>query len=228
MLEADLYSFISTNQSVLAALSQTNAVWLGMIPQGQPDSPAVVIQNTYTETQYGADGINNVLKKRIQIDSYHSNYQTCLIISNTVRDLLKNLTGALANTNVLSCMLNHDMDMPDEPGAADYVFRRMIEFDIFHIELGTPQAVSPNLPAPPNTANAAYLQGIPIDPTTPTSGEALVFNGSEWTPTSGGAGTNATELQGVNVSSTAPSDGQVLMYVAAQNKWVPVSLIDCN
>jgi hypothetical protein len=134
-LEVDLYSLLSQNADVLSALGGNNHVWLGAIPKGQPDSPALVIQTVLTDNEYGADGVTRVMKKRVQFDSYASTYTAATTLSNTIRDLLKNITGNLGNTFVQAALLRRDMDMPEEPGSAGYVFRRLLEVDFWHLEL---------------------------------------------------------------------------------------------
>lgn len=133
-LESDLYQLLSKNASVLAALNNSNNVWMGMIPKGQPVSPAIVVQAVYTDNQYTADGINTTKMRRVQFDSYAKKYTDALTISNTVRDVLKNLTGQLGTTDVLSALVRRDMDMPDEPGDSGYVFRRLLEVEFWYAE----------------------------------------------------------------------------------------------
>jgi hypothetical protein len=69
--------------------------------------------------------------------------------------------------------------------------------------------------------DATSLRGINISQATPTTGEALVYNGASWeanTPP-----TDATKLQGRNISSTAPTDKQSLVWDAATNVWKPAT-----
>ena len=82
------------------------------------------------------------------------------------------------------------------------------------------------------------LQGIPISETPPTTGQALVFDGTEYSPSStGGGGGGGVDiggdlggtdsvplvigLQGNDVSATAPTNGQVLKWASAGNNWKP-------
>jgi hypothetical protein len=133
-IETDLYSLLSTNADVLSALGGNNCVWLGAIPKGQPDSPAIVLQTILTDNYYGADGVNTLMMKRVQVDSYATRYTDAITVSKVVRDLLKNLTGPLSSTNIQAAFLRRDMDMPEEPGSSGYVFRRLLEIEFWHTE----------------------------------------------------------------------------------------------
>ena len=183
-IEVDLYSLLSTNANVLSALGGNNYIWLGAIPKGQPDTPALVLQTVLTDNYYGADGVNTLMTKRVQFDSYAARYSDAVTISNTVRDLLKNITGSLGNTNIQAALLRRDMDMPEEPGNTGYVFRRLIEIEFWHTELTSPGPISPTLPAPPTGANAAFIQGVPVSTTAPTDGQSLVYVAAhaDWEP----------------------------------------------
>ena len=57
-----------------------------------------------------------------------------------------------------------------------------------------------------NNADATELQGVSISATAPLSGQALVFNGTLWVPSS----VNASSIDGVAVSGT-PTSGQVII-----------------
>ena len=77
-----------------------------------------------------------------------------------------------------------------------------------------------------SASTVGKLQGRTVASTAPTSGQALVWNGttSQWEPQNqSGTGTNATQLQGRDVAATAPSDGQALAWSAANNRWEPVT-----
>lgn len=76
-----------------------------------------------------------------------------------------------------------------------------------------------------------------VSNTTPTAGQVLEFNGSEWIPTapvaSGTAGGDLSgtypnptvdAVQGYAVSSTAPSDGYALVYSAGTASWTPSTI----
>lgn len=70
------------------------------------------------------------------------------------------------------------------------------------------------------------LQGRTLDSTAPSSGQLIMWNGSQWSVTTMGGdvtGTPAasivTKIQNRTVSSTAPSDGDFLSYSTASSKW---------
>lgn len=132
-LEIDLYSFLSRDSDLLS-LTGGNCIWLGAIPKGQPDSQAIVLQTVITDNIYGADGVNTLMMKRVQIDSYAARYSDAVATSNTIRDLLKNISGVLGKVNIQAALLRKDMDMPEEPGSTGYVFRRLLQIDFWHTE----------------------------------------------------------------------------------------------
>jgi hypothetical protein len=61
------------------------------------------------------------------------------------------------------------------------------------------------------------LNGVPIGYTTPTSGQGLVYDGTEWAP----AAINATELQETAISATAPESGNFLQFDGSEWKPTP-------
>jgi hypothetical protein len=195
-IEQDLYAFVSTDADVLTALGGKNTLWKSAIPKGKETQlPAIVMQTVYTSNPYTADGALNSRTKRIQFDSYSSDPTTTAEVSDTIKNLLQNLSGSLGNTVVQASFVTTEMDMPDEPGAGGYVFRRLLRIEFHYYDLASPQPVSPTLPAPPTGANAAFIQGIPIDSIdTPQDGQALVYDAAsgEWKPSavsgSGGSG----------------------------------------
>lgn len=86
------------------------------------------------------------------------------------------------------------------------------------------------------TQTVVGLQGKPISVTVPTTGQALVYNGSVWIPgdsfTAGGdlSGTPTSQtvvgLQGNDVSSNAPSNGDVLTWNSFDGQWIPAADLD--
>lgn len=69
--------------------------------------------------------------------------------------------------------------------------------------------------------DATSLRGINISQATPTTGEALVYNGSSWEADTPPA--DATKLQGRNIANTAPTDKQSLVWDAATSVWKPAT-----
>ena len=66
-------------------------------------------------------------------------------------------------------------------------------------------------------ANAVSLQLVPVATTTPSTNQALVYNGTDWAP----ADVDAVKLQGFDVSTTDPTNGQYLVYNSTSQKWEP-------
>jgi hypothetical protein len=135
MLETDVATLLANDPGVLAALGGADNVYLGMIPKGEPDNPAVVIQAVNSIYYKGADRTNGFQIRRLQIDSYAARYSDALTLSNAVRDALKDFSGATGKTQIQGTILRQDMDMPDEPGSTGYVFRRMLIIEFFFTEL---------------------------------------------------------------------------------------------
>ncbi len=198
-LEQDIYSLLSQNADVLTALGGRNTIWKSMIPKGkETELPAIVMQTVYVDNPYTADGAFSTRKKRIQFDSYTSDDATTATeVSDTLKNVLQNLIGSLGSTVVQASFVTTEMDMPDEPGAGGYIFRRLIRVDFHYYDLATPQPVSPTLPAPPTGANAGYIEGIPVSPTAPADGQSLVYDAAsgEWKPEAvSGPGGSITSL----------------------------------
>jgi hypothetical protein len=136
-LEQDLYAFLSNNADVLSRLGGKNTLWKSMIPKGKEAAlPAIVMQTVYTDNPYTADGALNARKKRIQFDSYASDDATTAAdVSDTLKRLLQNLTGSLGNTVVQASFVTTEMDMPYEPGAGGYLYRRLLRIDFMYYDL---------------------------------------------------------------------------------------------
>lgn len=66
-------------------------------------------------------------------------------------------------------------------------------------------------------APGLQLQGIDVDPSRPTSGQVLSFDGRKWAP--------ATPAASI-VISPSPTDGQILIYNASTQVWVPTTPTD--
>jgi hypothetical protein len=72
-------------------------------------------------------------------------------------------------------------------------------------------------------AHVVKINGSPLGTTTgATVGYVLAWDGTAWSPSSGGTG-NATQIQGKAVSATAPTDAQTLIYNNSTSTWVPKS-----
>ena len=74
-------------------------------------------------------------------------------------------------------------------------------------------------------AHVVKINGSPLGTTTgATVGYVLAWDGTAWSPSSGGTG-NATQIQGKAVSATAPTDAQILIYNNSTSTWTPQSLL---
>lgn len=69
----------------------------------------------------------------------------------------------------------------------------------------------------PGDVNAVKIQAQSVSATTPSTGQVLQYNGSEWEPAA--PSVNATSLQGTGVSSTAPTSGNLLKFDGTN--WAP-------
>jgi hypothetical protein len=72
------------------------------------------------------------------------------------------------------------------------------------------------------------IQTVPVLSTTPTTGQALIYNGSAYAPSDVVGSSDAVSIRGKSVSSTAPSNGQILVFVSGSNSWVPTSTPSAN
>lgn len=221
-LEIDLYTLLSTDASIAAATSTgaSPAVYLVAIPKGLPDTNAIVIQCTETTRSKGYDVTNQLTFKRIQFDCYSDKASVAQALGNAVLNLLKDMIGTLASVNITGVIPDKDLDMGEEPGDGGMVFRRMLDFDFQYNDLpgqaGVP-FVAVAAPAP--GSNAAYLEGVPVDVTTPTSGQALVYDAAtgKWKPgnvAGGGANFADDETPAGAINGTNGSDGNAVFTLA--------------
>jgi hypothetical protein len=71
------------------------------------------------------------------------------------------------------------------------------------------------------------LSDVDTASTPPTSGQGLVWDGSEWAPGDVSdvdlATSSIDELSDVDTSSVAPTDGQVLTWSASDSEWIPAT-----
>lgn len=211
MLEDDIYALLSTDASIQAVLNAANNVYVGYIPKGSPVSPSIVIQITHTQRLKGADGTNGLQMKRVQTDSRHVKAGVARQISSAVLNLLKDLSGNLATTSVQGVIPGKDMDMGLEPSDGGEVFRRLNDFDVWHVDGA---GVVPYTPIAPTVlgANAGYIEGVPIAATPPADGQGLVYDAvaKTWKPgTVSGSGANFAgpetptgAIDGVNAAFT--------------------------
>ena len=58
------------------------------------------------------------------------------------------------------------------------------------------------------SGDAVSIQGVPVDPTAPLTGEALTFDGTYWIP----GGADAKTIQGVSVAITPPNLNDTLVF----------------
>lgn len=214
MLETDLYALLSTYQPLLTAISG-NHVWLGMVPKGQDSDIDVVIQVPGSKYFKGYDVTNQLTRKLVQIDTYAAQYagsggsNGALDVSNIIRDLLKDMSGALLTTTVQGVILEDDMDMPYEPGEGGEVRRRMLRFVVWYADGATGQPYVPGA-VPVVGANAGFIEGVPIAPTAPMDGQALVYSAAagEWEPgsvASGGINFASDEVPGGTINGSNPT-----------------------
>jgi hypothetical protein len=137
MLENDITKLLLTDSGVQAAMSNASNVYMGAIPKGQPDTPAVVLRVNFNETFNTAGGPVNLKRKRLQFDSYSKRYTDTVTISAAIRTLLASMSAAvtdLDSTTVYGILLQNEMDLPEEPGDSGYVLRRTFLADFFYAE----------------------------------------------------------------------------------------------
>jgi hypothetical protein len=70
------------------------------------------------------------------------------------------------------------------------------------------------------SGDATSLQGVAISTTAPTSGQGLVYNGTDWAPAEIN---NATSIQNNPIAAGLPQNGSCLVWdgTNAPNQWIP-------
>lgn len=133
MLEAGLFQLLTTDATVSALIG--DRVDFAKLRKS-PQLPAVVMQLITTKEVYSSTGANNLRFKRVQFDSYSTDYLQALSASDAIRNLLKRKFNFFLpeGTFVNGCEIVQDRDMPYEDGANGYIYRRMLEVMIQHTE----------------------------------------------------------------------------------------------
>jgi hypothetical protein len=134
-IEVGLRNMLINDAGVSALINQR--IWAGLAPLN-PTYPVVVFTVASTVDLYSAQGASGYRTKRMQFDSYAPKYNDALAVSEAIRAALQSFTGTVNDGNtdipVLSVITIADMDFPFEPGSADRIFRRMLEFEVTYTE----------------------------------------------------------------------------------------------
>lgn len=130
MLEAGVYQLLRDDPGVKALIA--GRIYGGRLPK-DPTNPSVVYNVVVTGDVYSVAGATGFRNKRIQFDSYASEYTDSVKTSDAIRSVLKSFKGVLPDgTFVNGCIVVRDMDFPYEPGTTGYVFRRLLEVDFWY------------------------------------------------------------------------------------------------
>lgn len=133
MLETGLFQLLTTDATVSALIG--DRLDFAKLRKN-PTLPAVVMQVITTRDIASISGASNLRFKRVQFDTYSTDYQEAVATSNALRNLLKNkICFTLPDgTFVNGCVIVQDRDMGYEDGANGYVYRRILEVMIQHTE----------------------------------------------------------------------------------------------
>lgn len=228
-LESDLYNLLSTDASIASVLNARPFVYNGAIPKGKPDSGAIVINVTRTDRLTGTDGANRFTVKEAQFDSYHTQYTQSLAISTAIFNLMINLSGSLATTEIQGAIPTREMDFGRESGQAGYVFRRLLGFEVQYVDLNVGDQADSYTPSsvPAPGGNASLIEGVPVSVTPPVDGQTLVYSASagEWIPgTISGSGARKLSitgtLNGVNEVFTLSSAPGAVLFVFKNGQYL--------
>lgn len=76
-----------------------------------------------------------------------------------------------------------------------------------------------------SSGDASSLQSVAVSSDPPASGQALVYDGTDWGPATISADSgDATSIQSVAVDSTAPASGQCLIYNGGTSQYEPMAV----
>jgi hypothetical protein len=108
--------------------------------------PYLVLTRVATQDQLTMEGSDPLRGALFQIDCYTDSkagtgagYYTARALANAVRSVLEPYIGNLpdtASTAVQGVLIQKDWDMPYEEGASAFVFRVMLEFRVWYVEVG--------------------------------------------------------------------------------------------
>lgn len=122
--ESDLYGILS-GHSGLTALVPGDRIQPGYAAQGI-DAPFVIYNRIFSEPVSGLDGFTSGLERvRVQVDCYAGTFDEAIAIAAQARAAIQAETGT---RNIRGICMN-EMDFYEED---THLFRRMLEFALFH------------------------------------------------------------------------------------------------
>lgn len=132
-LEIGLFSLLNNTPAVIALIG--TRVFGGSLPIGCL-YPGVVMQVAATDTVSTAQGSSKLRFKRMQFDAYSNTYEVSVQVSDAIRTAITGAqnTTLTGGTVLQGCIVEQDRDMPYEQGDGGFIFRRMLEVTVQHLE----------------------------------------------------------------------------------------------
>lgn len=132
MIEAGLYSYLSSNTQVSAIVG--DRIYPLMIPLAVYDAaiqrPCLVYQRDGSARQRTYCGDSNVVNASFQIDAYAIDYDSAISLADAVRVALVAYRGVMGAVTVKDVVLENDFDLLDtEPG----LYRRSMNYTVWYV-----------------------------------------------------------------------------------------------
>ena len=134
-IESALFSYLSTKAEVTAAVG--TRILREIAPEGAiyPFMTYTVVGDVPEHHMGGASGLTNVT---MQIDVWAETFGEAVSLSEVIRNVLDGFTGDMGSENlsIRTCHLENKISLPeaDLEGAQSPVFRKSLDFLIWHVE----------------------------------------------------------------------------------------------
>lgn len=108
-------------------------VYFGALPQ-KAKLPAVTFFVPSKVAGHHLKGSNATSITRIQISAWSHRQAECVAIAEAVRQRFDGLQGTMGEVHVLSCLLQHEIDLPEPPKIADdqWTYQIALDYRISH------------------------------------------------------------------------------------------------
>ena len=144
MMEKGVWMLLSQDPGTSAIVG--TGIYFILQPKGTT-VPSIVLSLVATNDLYATTGCTGLREAVWQVDGYAVDYYSARSVTRAVRLLLENYTGNLPDadaTEVISCIISKDWDMPYEAGNKGFVYRSLLEFRMHYYDTSLPVSTPSN------------------------------------------------------------------------------------